>query len=68
MRTSGSAATREAASEISGERISALTSRPSSRTLSPSSIRASSASRAGDAPGDASDSSATQRYIAPLSR
>src|SRR3954454_21372604 len=60
-RTAGSAARRDATSEISGVRIASETSSPSSRTRSPSNaIRRLAGSR--------SPASATARYIAPESR
>ena len=75
-RTPGSAATREAASETSGVRIAALTSRPSSSTRPAARPRRGQQLDVGAARqlararrrGCASESSATQRYIAPLSR
>ena len=67
IRTPMSALTCEAASEIAGVRIASVTSRPSSSTRSPSTIVAASASAAAS-PSRSDTSSATQRYIAPLSR
>src|SRR3954452_23899853 len=60
-RTSGSAARREARSEISGVRIACETSSPSSSTRSPSNAMCRLA-------GSRSPASATARYIAPESR
>ena len=67
IRTPMSALTCEEASEIAGVRIASVTSRPSSSTRSPSSIRAASATAAGSPPRSLS-ASATARYIAPVSR
>src|SRR3954447_15329024 len=66
-RTPWSRATWDASPEISGVRIASVTSRPSSSTRSPTSIRERSATAAGSSP-DSSVPSATQRYIAPVSR
>ena len=62
-----SALTCDAASDTAGVRIASVTSRPSSSTRSPSSIVAASATAAGSPPFSVT-SSATQRYIAPVSR
>jgi hypothetical protein len=67
IRTPMSALTCEAASETARVRIASETSRPSSRTRSPSSIAIVSAIRAGSPPRSIR-ASATQRYIAPVSR
>ena len=54
------------ASVTSGVRIASVTSRPSSRTRSPTSMSSRAATSAGGSPARAA--SATQRYIAPVSR
>src|SRR5437588_5078766 len=58
---------RDAASETSGDRIASVTSRPSSTTRSPRSIRADRACSSGDPPCSRTES-ATARYRAPESR
>ena len=67
-RTAGSAATSEACAETVGLRIACVTSRPASSTRSPSEISSPVACSAGLRAGSSRVASATQRYIAPLSR
>ena len=66
-RTLGSAATRDAPADTSGVRIASVTSSPSSRTRSPTSIATAAATSPAGRPLRPA-ASATARYIAPVSR